>query len=185
METQKSSLCHNEFLMNHVAPLSSQLLIEYYNVISYHQPEKMGVSALSHPFFHFFPYFCKDPLADPPVRMDMCTHARALLHCCPSHWNLTHTWWCFSAVRNWGGSLLWFLHKGNWTSWNVLVRLLCYYYQGEWATWNYCKVDYPRMTPWQNIFLYVIKIYSCFFLLSARFCQSFYLFFIPHLVEDV
>lgn len=64
METQKSSFCHNKLLMNHVAPLSSQLLREYYSVISYHQPAKIGVFTLSHPFFHFFPYFCKDPLPD-------------------------------------------------------------------------------------------------------------------------
>lgn len=80
--------------------------------------------------------------------------------CYPSHWILTPIWWCFPAVRSWGGSLLWLLHEENWTSWNALVRLLCYYSNGVgWlrgvgvtVRWNI-----PKITPRQNTCLFVNK----------------------------
>lgn len=49
----KASSCYNYFLVNHLPPLSSELLIQYCHIMSYHQPMKMGIFAFSYLFLCF------------------------------------------------------------------------------------------------------------------------------------
>lgn len=141
--------------------------------MSYHQPPKNGSFCLfPSPFststFSASPKYPPQPLLW--ANLYAHTYPFPSSDCYRSH-ILTPIWWCFPAVRSWGGSLLWLLREENWTSWNALVRLLCYCSNGgglAQRSWRHWEVEHPKITPRQNTCLFVNGLS-----LSARFCQLF------------